>query len=91
MFSSMGPSKRLTREIDNHYHLQLVAANAAHIVEYQERAFRLQRESAAANLRALAGLASRQDTTNRILNDLVDGLDQLNWVQLPILQVNLRL
>jgi tetratricopeptide (TPR) repeat protein len=58
------------REIDNHYHLQIVAANTDELMQHQERAFRLQWKAAAENLRALASLGSRQDRTNALIEEL---------------------
>lgn len=63
------PSKHF-REIDNHYHLQLVAANTDEIVQYQDRAFRLQQKAAVQNLRAAAEAGSRQDKTNALIEEL---------------------
>src|ERR1017187_5453701 len=67
-----------SREIDNHFHLQMVAANTTELVEFQERTFRAQQVAAAANIRALTELGSRQDVTNQILTDLAAGFDRMN-------------
>jgi hypothetical protein len=61
---------RPLREIDIHYHLQLVAANAAQIVEHQQRMFSAQRKAALYNLRAISSLGSRQDRTNALIEEL---------------------
>lgn len=58
------------REIDNHYHLQMVAANTDQLIQHQQRAFRVQRNAAAENLRAIASLGDRQDRTNVLIEEL---------------------
>lgn len=66
LFAPSGP----LREIDKHYHLQMVAANTDQLVQHQQRAFRLQQKVAADNLRALANLGNKQDKTNALIEEL---------------------
>lgn len=82
--SETGP-ERVARDIDNHYHLQMTAANTSQLIAYQTQALSLQRDAAIANLRGLAEIAGRQDETNELLGQangllscLVGGIDQLN-------------
>jgi len=58
------------REIDNHFHLQLISDNTEQIIEYQERAFRHDREEAIQNLRALAAVGTEQDRANIRLEEI---------------------
>lgn len=69
---------KITRYIDNHYHLEMVAENSRQLVEYQAQSLRLQHEAAIINIRAMGEIAHRQDQTRSLLSTLVGGLDYLN-------------
>ena len=72
------PAGRRFRNIENHYHLELIAENSDQLVKYQAAALAAQIEAGKYNLRALGELADRQDATNAHLNDLTEGMQQLN-------------
>jgi X-X-X-Leu-X-X-Gly heptad repeat protein len=74
---SSHPAK-VTRYIDNHYHLEMIAENNRQLVDYQAQSLRLQHEAAISNIRAMGEIAHRQDQTKNLLSTLVGGLDCLN-------------
>jgi hypothetical protein len=69
---------KVTRYIDNHYHLEMIAENNRQLVEYQAQSLQLQREAAIINIRAMGEIAHRQDQTNSLLSALVGGMDRLS-------------
>lgn len=69
---------KVTRYIDNHYHLEMMADNNRQLVEYQARSLRLQHEAAIVNIRAMGEIAHRQDQTNSLLSTLVGSMDRLS-------------
>ena len=73
---------RQVREIDNHYHLQMVATSVDQIVGYERKRFRLEQKAACENVRGFSELRTAQDRTNGILQDLLGTanvqLDRLN-------------
>ncbi len=71
------PEERMTRSIDNHYHLAMVAENSYQIVEYQAQAMRMQHETAIMNLKGMAEIASRQDEANEHLSTFVGEMERL--------------
>jgi len=74
---STHPAK-VTRYIDNHYHLEMIAENNRQLVDYQAQSLRLQQEAAISNIRAMGEIAHCQDQTTNLLSTLVGGLDCLN-------------
>ena len=69
---------KVTRYIDNHYHLEMIAENNRQLVDYQAQSLRLQHEAAVVNIRAMGEIAHRQDQTNSLLSALVGGMDRLS-------------
>lgn len=78
LFASKTPEARFERQIDNHYHLEMIAQDSHQIVEYQAQSLRMQYDAAITNLRGMAEIATRQDQTNSLLATLVGGVDLLN-------------
>jgi tetratricopeptide (TPR) repeat protein len=73
------------RQIEQEYHVEMIAENTSQLVRYQAATLRLQADAAATNLRAMGELAARQDQTNSYLggmaqdlNTMVRGIDRLN-------------
>ena len=66
------------RQIDNHYHVEMIAHDSHQLVAIQSASYQLQRDAAIANMRGLAEVASRQETTNNILASVADGIERVN-------------
>jgi hypothetical protein len=77
-FPDLSHPAKVTRSIDNHYHLEMVAKNSDQIVEYQAQMLRLQHEAAITNIRAMGEIAHRQDQTNSLLSAIVGGIGRLS-------------
>lgn len=74
---SKSPEQRVWRDIENHYHLGMIAENSDQLVRFQAESLGLQAKTAAMNLRAMGELAQRQDETNEHLSALVEGMGAL--------------
>lgn len=84
-------SRRL-RDIENNYHVEMIAENTGQLRQYHSQSLRLQAAQAAITVQGFSEMAARQDTTNNILggmaqdmgamvsgiNRLNDGMDTLN-------------
>jgi hypothetical protein len=77
-FPNLSHPAKVTRYIDNHYHLEMIAENNRQLVEYQAQSLRLQHEAAITNICAMGEIAHRQDQTNSLLSVLVGGMGRLS-------------
>jgi X-X-X-Leu-X-X-Gly heptad repeat protein len=85
-------SRRL-RDIENNYHVEMIAENTSQLRQYHSQSLKLQAAQAVVAMQGFSEVAARQDTTNNILggmaqdmgamvggiNRLNDGMDQLNY------------
>lgn len=69
---------KVTRSIDNHYHLEMIAGDNRQLVEYQANSLRLQHQVAIANVRAMGEITHRQDQANDLLSMLFGDIGRLN-------------
>lgn len=58
------------RDIDNHYHLNVIAQNSSQLLHYQAFALRQQYVQAAATVQNLEKVAHQQSITNNLLRDV---------------------
>lgn len=77
-------SRRL-RDIENNYHIEMIAENTSQLRQYYSQSLRLQAAQAVMTVQGFSEMASRQDTTNNILGGMaqdmgamVSGINQLN-------------
>jgi tetratricopeptide (TPR) repeat protein len=66
-----------TREINNEYHLQLIAKNTGVVLRAQYAQLRAQAQAAALNLRGQLEITQRQHTTNELLGGLTGNIGSL--------------
>lgn len=65
------------REVENHYHLEMIASSGDEIVEFQTASLALQAHAAANSIRGFHAIAHLQGEANDRLSQLADGMTQL--------------